>query len=84
MDDDHKFHPRPQFSRSFARLVHFQFRPMRQNILCPLVQVQNQQCAILPNACPNNAPDGQFYAKAVCYIGIITPPYNILLPNKLV
>lgn len=82
-DDDHKFHRRPQSEGSFAHPVHFQFRPRHQNKLCLPVQEKNQQFAALPDACPDNEPGDQFYVKAVCYTGIITPPYNILLPSKL-
>lgn len=83
-DDDHKFHRRPQSEGSSAHPVHFQFQPRHQNKLYLPVQEKNQQFSALPAACPDNEPDDQFYVKAVCYTGIITPPYKILLPNKLV
>ena len=72
-DDDHKFHRHPQSEGSSAHPVHFQFQPKHQNKLCLPVQGKNQQFAVLPDACPDSEPDDQFYVKAVCYTGIITP-----------
>ena len=72
-DGDHKFHRRPQSEGSSAHPVHFQFRPRHQNKLCLPVQEKNRQFAALPAACPDSEPGDQFYVKAVCYTGIITP-----------
>ena len=82
-DDDHKFHRHRLCAVVFAHLVHFQFRPMHQSKLCLLAQEQSQQFLTLLTFFRGNGHGGQFFLTAVYYTGIITPPYNILLPSKL-